>query len=77
MNKSLEAFIRGYVLFEVNGERFYNYNDARARRVSIEGDVYFKGYHVVKGWRYYFIRCNPYTSEFIQFVRTPEIKATT
>jgi len=50
VNKSLEAFIRGYFLFVVNGKRFLRYNTALKCRKDIDGDVYFKGYHIFKGW---------------------------
>lgn len=56
MNKTLEALLRGYVLFDVNGQRFYRYNTALAQRKATTGDVEFKGWHLFKGWRFFFIR---------------------
>lgn len=56
MNKSLEALLRGYVLFDVNGELFATYNKAKAKRESIQGHVVFKGLHAIKGWRGFFVR---------------------
>ena len=48
--KTLEAFIRGYFLFDVNGEKFLFYTSALNHRKSINGNVYFKGFHLFKGW---------------------------
>ena len=56
MNKTLEALLRGYVLFDVNGQRFYRYNTALTQRKSIIGDVEFKGWHLFKGWRVFYLR---------------------
>jgi hypothetical protein len=56
MNKTIEALLRGYLLFDVNGKRFLRYNSALAERKSIEGDVYFEGFHVLKGWTGFFYR---------------------
>lgn len=56
MNKTLEALLRGYVLFDVNGQRFYRYNTALAQRKATEGDVLFKGWHLIKGWRIFYVR---------------------
>lgn len=52
MNKSIEAFLRGYYKFEVNGRVFYLYNKALAHRKylsSLNLDVWFMGHHVTKG----------------------------
>jgi hypothetical protein len=54
--KSLEALIRGYLFYRVNGERFWIYNSARNKRISIEGNVAFEGYHIFKGWTGFFYR---------------------
>ena len=56
MNKSIEAFLRGYLLFRVNGEWFFTYNRARNRRLEVAGDVSFEGFHFFKGWRVFFCR---------------------
>ena len=56
MNKSLEAILRGYVLFDVNGKRFWLYNTALAERKATAGDVEFNGLHVFKGWLCFFKR---------------------
>ena len=56
MNKTLEALLRGYVLFDVNGKRFFRYNSALAQRKATTGDVEFKGLHVFKGWTTFFLR---------------------
>lgn len=56
MNKTIEALLRGYVLFDVNGERFYRYNSAVAYRKGIVGNVSFNGWHIFKGWRCFFLR---------------------
>lgn len=58
--KSLEALIRGYVLFDVNGRRFASYGDARAYRKFLTGTfvlgdtIIFKGFHIFKGWRTFY-----------------------
>lgn len=56
MNKTLEAFLRGYIVFRVNGKRFLRYNSALAHRKSIEGDVKFDGFHIIKGWVIFYVR---------------------
>ena len=56
LRKSVEAFLRGYVLFDVNGERFYLYSSARSRRLEITGSLEFNGWHIFKGWRCFFKR---------------------
>lgn len=56
MNKTIEALLRGYVLFNVNDKRFLRYNSALAERKSIPGNVEFTGLHIFKGWRAFFIR---------------------
>ena len=60
MNKTLEALLRGYVLFDVNGQRFWRYNTALKQRKITLGDVEFKGLHILKGWRMFYLR---YTTE--------------
>jgi hypothetical protein len=55
MNKTLEAFLRGYLFFDVNGKKFFTYNAAREERVRTVGDVEFKGWHIFKGWRCFFL----------------------
>ena len=57
ISKNTEALLRGYVLFKVNGKRFSNYEDARAERVRIteaNQPVEFSGWHVIKGWRWFY-----------------------
>lgn len=56
MNKTFEALLRGYILFDVNGELFLTYNQAREKRLSIKGDVAFNGLHIFKGWQGFFVR---------------------
>ena len=56
MNKTLEAWLRGYILFDVNGTRFLRYNSALARRKATEGNVEFNGLHIFKGWQCFFVR---------------------
>ena len=56
MNKTIEALLRGYVLFDVNGKRFLRYNTALAERKAIPGNVEFNGLHIFKGWRCFFAR---------------------
>lgn len=63
MNKSLKAFLRGYLLFDVNGTRFYLYNSA-ANCVMTLGDqrtVRFCGLHIFKGRRCFSLQidCRP------------------
>ena len=59
MNKTLEAWLRGYVLFRVNGKYFLRYNTARAARVETQGAVVFDGLHIFKGWQCFFLRVTP------------------
>ena len=56
MNKSIEALLRGYVLFDVNGKRFFLYNSALTERKATLGDVEFAGLHIFKGWQTFYIR---------------------
>jgi len=57
MNKTLEAMLRGYLFFRVNGKYFMTYTPAREYRKSIEtGDLSFEGYHIVKRWQGFFYR---------------------
>tara|TARA_R110000803_G_scaffold163913_1_gene227648 strand:+ start:25931 stop:26185 length:255 start_codon:yes stop_codon:yes gene_type:complete len=58
MNKTLEAGLRGYILFDVNGARFLRYNSALAQRKATEGNVEFNGLHIFKGWQCFFVRFN-------------------
>lgn len=58
-NKTIEAALRGYVVFEVNGKRYWSYNKALvARKQFTSGPVYFKGLHIFKGWRTFYYRSN-------------------
>lgn len=58
--KSLEALIRGYILFDVNGLRFISYGDARdyrkflSSRRKLGDSISFKGFHIFKGWRSFY-----------------------
>ena len=64
MNRSLEAFLRGYLFFRVNGQYFALYNNALKRRKAlIVGDVNFIGWHVWKGWIGFYIRAGAYAME--------------
>jgi hypothetical protein len=57
MNKTLEAMLRGYLLFRVNGKYFMTYTPAQRYRTTIEtGDISFEGYHIVKRWQGFFYR---------------------
>ena len=58
INKTFEALLRGYILFDVNGKLFLLYNSALAERKATLGDVYFKGWHIFKGWRGFYERFN-------------------
>ena len=55
MNKTLEAFLRGYILFDVNGKKFLLYKSALAKRQATVGTVCFTGLHIFKGWRTFFL----------------------
>lgn len=52
----------GYLVFDVNGKRFLNYDKARNYRISIEGSVCFKGWNIFYlfskhgAWRTFYIR---------------------
>lgn len=53
--KSLEALLRGYLLFRCDGKRYLTY--ARAKAVMPEtGPASFDGWHVVNGWRCFYQR---------------------
>ena len=56
MSKTLEALLRGYVVFKVNDKWFFTYNRARNERIATTGDVEFTGFHIFKGWTCFFIR---------------------
>lgn len=57
INKSVEALLRGYIFFDVNGEIFWLYNSASERRKSIKsGRLLFKGFSIFKGWRGFYER---------------------
>ena len=56
-NKNIEAFIRGYLFFNVNGNHFLLYNHALSHRKTIvDGNLLFKGWHIFKGWRGFYER---------------------
>jgi hypothetical protein len=76
INKSLEALLRGYILFDVNGKRFHDYNSALAERKSIDGNVKFDGFHIIKGWQYFYVRYslrNPIEITINQFRACPNV----
>jgi hypothetical protein len=56
VGKTIEAWARGYVLFRVNDRRFLTYGRALAYKNATVGNVAFDGWHVLKGWRCFFIR---------------------
>lgn len=60
MKKTIEAFLRGYILFSVNGESFLTYSKARAKRVHLcettSDNVSFIGFHIIKGWTGFYYR---------------------
>ena len=57
MNKSLKAILLGFVLFNVNGKRFFLYNSALAYRKGIlVGYIEFIGFSIFKGWRAFYYR---------------------
>jgi hypothetical protein len=61
MNKSIEAALRGYVLFAVNGQRFMTYNAALKARKFLTDEtghpfVRFMGFHLFKGWVCFYLR---------------------
>jgi hypothetical protein len=56
MNKNIEAFVRGYLFFDVNGKRFLLYHSAVSYRKTIDGNLLFKGWHICKGWQGFFER---------------------
>ena len=56
MNKTIEAFVRGYLFFDVNGKRFLLYHSAVSYRKTIDGNLLFKGWHIFKGWQGFFER---------------------
>jgi len=56
MNKSLEAFFRGYIFFKVNSKLFFLYNTALKKRKEINGNISFIGWHIIKRWRCFYLR---------------------
>jgi hypothetical protein len=58
MNKTLEAWLRGYFLFDVNGKKYFRYNSALTARklVGNAEPVGFTGLHVFKGWIDFYMR---------------------
>jgi hypothetical protein len=57
MNKTIEALLRGYIVFWVNGGFYARYNDALAAQEAIVNDpVIFDGLHILKGWRRFYYR---------------------
>jgi hypothetical protein len=59
INKSLEALLRGYILFDVNHKKFWLYNAAldKRKQLSKNGDaILFKGFNILKmKWLNFFI----------------------
>jgi hypothetical protein len=56
MNKTIEAFVLGYLFFDVNGKRLLLYHSAVSYRKTIDGNLLFKGWHIFKGWQGFFER---------------------
>lgn len=60
MHKSIEVLLRGYIVFRVNGEKFYLYHRAKKKRLSLclntHTNISFEGYHIFKGWTGFFYR---------------------
>lgn len=55
--KTCEAFLRGYVLFRVNGVYYWTYASARTARLAIsQGSLAFEGWHLFKGWVGFYYR---------------------
>ncbi len=57
MNKTLEAALRGYVIFKVNDEFFFRYNSALKRRKEFSEqrvNVCFKGFNPFRFIRDFF-----------------------
>jgi hypothetical protein len=65
MKKTIEAWLRGYVLFRVNEKWFLTYGRALAYRKAVpdDHDVSFAGWHLFKGWRFFFVRVRYYHGE--------------
>ena len=45
MNKSIKAFLMGYLFFKVNNKYFLTYNKALNYRKIINGDINFQGWN--------------------------------
>lgn len=63
MIKNIEALLRGYVLFDVNGKRFWTYTYAHQKCIEITtGYVNFRGWNIwylfskYGSWRSFYIR---------------------
>jgi hypothetical protein len=49
LNKTLEALLKGYLFFRVNGKTYFRYNTAlKARKRITRGDVFFDGWNIYK-----------------------------
>lgn len=54
----VEAVLKGYLYFNVNGQTFFRYTDARAHKNMLKADDYpisFTGYHIRRGWESFYI----------------------
>jgi hypothetical protein len=66
-NKTIEAWLRGYVLFRVYGDKvvryFATYNSALQMRKGLTAytndNIAFEGWHIFKGWRKFYRRVIP------------------
>jgi hypothetical protein len=60
MLKTLEAWLRGYVVFRVNGEKFLLYSRAKEKRKFLteytKDHISFEGYHIFKSWIGFYYR---------------------
>lgn len=56
--KTIKAVFRGYIIFKVNGKKYFRYNSALKFRESIPDtkSVNFTGFNIFTGWKCFFLR---------------------
>ena len=72
MNKSFEAILKGYVYFDVNGKRYYNYIDANERAemfIKIDHDITFLGFNILKGWKTFYTHTSTIKAHHIIYLK--------
>jgi hypothetical protein len=70
MRKSIEAVLRGYLLFRCDGRYYLTYGRARAS-VPATGTTALDGWHIIKGWRGFYLRLEAPTEVQPTIVTSP------